>query len=217
MPGIYWSEERLKVHVIRRLSKIQSAYREVSWRSLHSPSLLLGSLIIELDNLTVQAFRSYAIMCVRRAQKVGIIPLMGDTLCGQRQYDYMLASAKAKASTKPGRQVKQIKKDVSPIAVRDPIILKDDIKLLTGSVPNGLLNAASIPYLPFSDLKNFRHFYAHRCEDTIAKVRKRVPQFVYPTFGHPDDFVDSAISGSAVKMFEKWTAGMINFFIVLAE
>ena len=158
------------------------------------------------------AFRDFAISTVRAAQRSGAAQMFATGLCSDITYDRELALARWRAG---GGRRKQPRGPFTRRAVRDPAELHRDIKTLGAPVPKELTHAMGIPNLPFSEIKHFRHFYAHRCEDTATKLRRNIPTFLATRYTHPDDFVRGRDLATGVNVFDRWWAGVFNFLNVM--
>lgn len=200
---------------LKRLNRLRHRFDSIGCEcsSLHDDAIT-SSTIIDLDNLVVQSFRQFAIQTVRQAQLSHTVPRFSTGLCSQLNYDQELAEARWRAAGSLSRH--QPRAPFKRTAVRDPVLLEKDIRTLGfGATPLTLQNAIGIPNQPFKEIKHFRHFYAHRCDDTAIQLRNSVPQFVRSSYRHPDDYVRGYDYSSGTRIFDRWWGGVYNFLSVL--
>ncbi|MEH6718260.1 MAG: hypothetical protein V7704_05185 [Aurantimonas endophytica] len=100
------------------------------------------------------------------------------------------------------------------ITTRNP---KDIEKILVGIIGNSpisLRNAIALNHSVFMDVKIIRHFYAHRNNDTIQKVKNAAPILNSGLVGHPDEYVDTILPGHTTTKYVEWSTGLQEFFLV---
>lgn len=179
--------------------------------NLHDAAII-GSTVIDLDNLVVQSFRQFAIQSVRSAQLSNTLGLFSSGLCSDRNYDQELALARWYFTNRRGRRPRP---PYNRIAIRKPIDLERNIVTLGCVSPQSLRNAIGIPNQPFDEIKYFRHFYAHRCEDTATQLRSKIPKYLRSRYNHPDEYVKGYDFSSGNRIFDIWWGGVYNFLSVL--
>lgn len=214
MPRPYLDTRHLRVHQFRRLYKLRTSFSEPHWRSKPERSVVLGGLVLELDNLIVQGFSGYARSQIWQAQKNGTYPLTRGGLCNADEYDLLVAAAMSKAATKPGQKPKAVKAPKGPRAIREPQELSNVLRYVLGAVPPEFQNAISLNYAVFQELKYFRHFYAHRCEDTLLKAVNNTPVFASTAYNHPDSYIESVRVGRNAPTYLEWWSEVADFFSV---
>ncbi len=69
-----------------------------------------------------------------------------------------------------------------------------------------IVAALSLPSRVIEHLPTVRNFYAHRNDETVAKVRGIALRYALPTIHHPTDFMRARISGRPATIFEEWIA-----------
>ncbi len=101
-------------------------------------------------------------------------------------------------------------------AIRDPGRLRSLLTVVIGGVSNEFSNAMALNCQVFSELRDVRHFYAHRCEDTFRRAMHQNPYFVRGVVRHPDDFVAARLPGHPEPKMRQWLAEAEAFFSVAA-
>lgn len=174
---------------------------------------MLGGLVVELDNLIVQSLKGYVITTMWQLQ-MGGPRTPGAQRFGSSDYELAVETAKILAATKPGKKPKTPKIPQNPSTIRSPLEIQSVLRFLTGGVPTEFSNAVALNHTVFGELKYFRHFYAHRCEDTLSKAVASAPVFATGAFGHPDDFIEAVHPPAGVPKYLDWWGQLVEFYEV---
>jgi len=209
----YTRRRDLAVHVCRRLAKLGSAYDEVAEQKPKLYTLSVGALVLELDNLIIQSLRAYALMVVREAQAAGRITIDGRArFCLDDEFPTIVKLA---ISAQPSFSNVTFAVDrKNEIKIRDPNKLRGVMQVVAGHVPQSFLNAMALNCSVFSELRDLRNFYAHRCENTFRSAMHSNQFFARGLIRHPDQFVAERLPGRNSPKFKDWIAETETFFAV---
>jgi hypothetical protein len=174
--------------------------------------LALSFTAIELDNLIIGGLRQYTKSSLLRARTASGIRISATVSPGNAEeaaaYVYSVLNPKGYAKIK------------NPSAIHE----KDEIKFRDPKNIEKVLSSCSASNLPnvqigialnggaFSELKLFRHFFAHRCIDTYAEVQKFSTSICIIDRLVPADLMMRGRPGDGVRLMDGWIADVRNFF-----
>lgn len=172
----------------------------------------LAYVAIELDNLLVVGLRQYAkssLLKSRTAAGVRITSSVNPQTTEQ-------AAALIYRSLNP----KGFQNNHSPLAIRerDEVVFRDPKKIekvftdySVSNLPNITL-ALSLNAAVFSELKVFRHFFAHRAKSTFDEVQLFAANLGVFGVHRPEELLLRGRPGTGVRFLEGWLADVENFF-----
>jgi hypothetical protein len=179
--------------------------------------LVVGSLVIELDNIFIQALRLYAQCILRSALQSGAAVLPGYTkgftdtdftlIVLQKLNPSKLNSAQRKRQTISRRDEKTI---------GNPSEWVGFLNLFGLPVPQDFSNAIALNLTFYEEIGVVRNFYAHRSKETLDRIRQKFPQLAYGQALHPDDLVTSTPLGISRAKYPEWSSEGLSFLHVAA-
>jgi hypothetical protein len=199
-----------------RLKRIKNHFASISGRPETDRNLVITTCVVELDNTAICTLREFTVSSLRRARTV-----RGHRISVNRRFGpeteiaaYVLSVVNI---VKYNRQRPTSLKRDEEQTIRDP---KDTEKILISCAATNLPSlqkALALNVGIFRDIPTVRNFYAHRNENTWRKVRDKARAMGVGPVRHPDDFVQSSISGRPVSVFEDWLAEAELFFDELMQ
>ncbi len=209
----YFQLQGFRGHSARRAERLLKVYNDPAWRAGEFRSFVLGTLVLELDNLIIHSLRAYAISRIWEYQRSGIVPKARGKYMSSAEY-----SAHVMRILQPTKYVKRrhpltVPRDEEQVT-RDPKDIEKIILGISGTVPMDLRNAIALNFQIFHETKIVRHFYAHRCEDTMLKLIRNVPVLQSGLVKHPDDYVEQVLPGATVPRYLQWWNEYTDFFSV---
>ncbi len=200
-------------HSQRRAKRLLDTYNDNRWRTEAYRSFLIGTLVLELDNLLIQSLRAYAFCRIWQGQRSGIVAKIDRKFMSSAEY-----TAHFVRILSPAKYVKLHSPTVlsreHEWSIRDPKDVAKIIQGVCGAVPVELNNAIALNCRVFYETKIVRHFYAHRCEDTMLKLKAALPIFSSGIINHPDDYLENILPGSSEAKFITWWSEYDDFFSV---
>ncbi|WP_275783057.1 hypothetical protein [Pararhizobium gei] len=166
-----------------------------------------------MDNLLIQSLRAYAFCRIWQGQRSGIVAKIDRKFMSSAEY-----TAHFVRILSPAKYVKLHSPTVlsreHEWSIRDPKDVAKIIQGVCGAVPVELNNAIALNCRVFYETKIVRHFYAHRCEDTMLKLKAALPIFSSGIINHPDDYLENILPGSSEAKFITWWSEYDDFFSV---
>lgn len=211
------SVKRLYFAALARARRLDHAY--AVWRDRHDRerTLVVGGLVVELDNLIIGTMRLYALAIVRNAYRGSTIPLPGySTKLSDLEFSRLVLqifdpSKLARANRKRRPVERRDEK-----TVRDPIEWEGFLRALGIPSPPDLTNAISLNF-PFpKEMGVVRNFYAHRSKETLDRVKLKFPQLAYGAARHPDEIVTATPYVIVNAKFPQWSFEGKTFLHVAA-
>lgn len=200
-----------------RLNRLKKIYSGMDILPIPEQSRRLAYIAIELDNLNIAALREFTISTIRGAKS-----LSGARILVQRKIEieeeigaYILSVLNPVKFAKLRSPSSVIRTDEP--SVRDP---KDTRKVLLNSGASNIVSvdsALSLNSSLFRDIKNFRHFYAHRGKDTLKKVRVSANNLGVNFVNHPDEVLKYIAPGKSMPLLEEWIVEAKIFYELLMQ
>ena len=200
-----------------RLRRLDSTYS--IWQASRSRerSIVIGGLVIELDNLVIGTMRLYVQCIVRKHIRAGSLTISGISgRLSDSEFSWLILNvfepnklrALRKKGQKPGRRDEK--------SIRDPSEWITFLTTLGIATPNDFRNAMSLNLSFYNEIGVVRNFYAHRSKDTLARVAQKFPQLSYGIARHPDEIVTLAPVGIARAKYPQWSSEGKLFLSVAA-
>ncbi|WP_269930825.1 hypothetical protein [Aminobacter sp. HY435] len=202
------------LNVRRKISRLEGAYSSRGWKQDFAASPYLGSLVVELDNLCVDALRSYAISIIRREQANGLsIRRIGRKALADGEYSALVMEILRSGQYKQKSRPLQIARREEP-TVRDPTQIRRILTAVNAPIQIDFDNAIALNYGVFSNMKHHRHYYAHRNKNTFLEIFNNFSQLRLGLIKNPDDALHIRTAGSGIPQYLEWTAEIRTFFEV---
>lgn len=172
----------------------------------------LAYVTIELDNLIIVGLRQYtksSLLGSRTAAGQRITATVQPASTGEAAA-LIYASLNPTGYAKNGSPASIKEKD--EVAIRDP---KRCEKVMTDYSASNLPNlslALSLNAEVFSELKTFRHFFAHRAQNTFESIKAFAVNRAIVNFETPEHLVLRGRPGTGVRFMDGWLAETENFF-----
>lgn len=176
----------------------------------------LAYAAIELDNLVVVGLRQYTKSSLLRSRtasgvriKASIMPKSTEEAAAAIFKSVNLAGYIKAKSPVAIREKKEV-------AFRDPKVAeKVFIDYSASNLPN-LSLALALNADVFSELKAFRHFFAHRARNTREAVETFATDLAILNLGSPEQLLLRGRPGTGVRFIDGWIADVENFFDLAA-
>lgn len=172
----------------------------------------LAFVTIELDNLVIVGLRQYtksSLLKSRTASGARITSSVSPA-DAEEAAAFIYRSLNPRGYANAGNPPKIKEKDEIPF--RDP---KKVEKVLTDYSTSNLPNlslALSLNANVFSEVKTFRHFFAHRAQNTYQAVRDFAMTLAIMGFDRPEHLILQGRPGTGVRFLDGWLADIENFF-----
>ncbi len=199
---------------IRRLDHI-FALRHLS--SERDKTLVVGGLVVELDNILIQTTRLYVqhFLSQLMSRRIIVIDSYPARLSSDEFSEIIVSKfdpGKWKAARTKRKRLQQRDEKV----IRNPAEWMWFIESFGAQGPKSLNDALSLNYKFHEEIGIFRNFYAHRGISTITRIEEKYPQLKYGQVRHPDDIVTSAVLGAEMAKYLQWSMELKTFLFVAA-
>jgi hypothetical protein len=203
----------IRKRVRRCTSRLEQAYLERSWDQPLQSSSYVGALVVELDNLCVDALRSFAIATLRREQASGLsIRRIGRRPIGPEEYGALVLEATQPVKYRRIRPLAISRREERTI--RNPVEIRTVLHVAGAPPQVDLNNAIALNYAVFTEIKFPRNYYAHRGYSTLSEL---INAFGVPRLGptrDPDQVIHHRPAGVGTPQFVEWLAEVRTFFEV---
>jgi len=203
---------KLRDSVISRSLYLRHIISHISTPLTQEDRRLLAYVAIELDNLIVVGLRQYTKSSLLRSR----------TAAGVRITSNVNPQSTEEAAALIYRSLNPTgyKKAQCPLKIgeRDEVSIRDPKKIekvLTDYSASNLSNlslALSLNAEVFSELKVFRHFFAHRAKNTFDEVQVFAANAGVVGVHKPEHLILRGRPGTGVRFLDGWFADIENFF-----
>jgi len=172
----------------------------------------LGYIAIELDNIIVVGLRQYTKSCLLRSR----------TAAGARITSTVSPTSTEEAAAYIFKSLNpkgyQRAKNPTAIGERDEVAFRDPKrveKVLTDYSASNISNltlALSLNADVFSEVKVFRHFFAHKAKNTFDEVQSFAMDIGVVGVHRPEHLLIRGRPGTGVRLLDGWLADVENFF-----
>ena len=172
----------------------------------------LAFVTIELDNMIVVGLRQYTKSCLLRSRTVSGARITSSVapLDSEEAAALIFKSLNPTAYGNAGSPVKL--KEKKEVAFRDPKQTEKVFLDYTVSNISNLTLALSLNATVFSEAKLFRHFFAHRAQNTCDEVRDFATNLAIVGVSKPEHLMLQGRPGTGVRFIDGWLADVENFF-----
>lgn len=198
-----------------RVRRLDSAYR--IWQPITSRerTLVVGGLVVELDNVLIQSMRLYIQCIVKSAIRSKTIMISGvshqmSDAEFTRLVIQFLEPDKLRSLVKKRRNISR--RDEKTI--RNPADWVAFLTLIGAPVPPNFKNAIGLNLRFYDEIGVVRNFYAHRNKETLERIALKFPQLAYGTARHPDELVTSTPIGITRAKYPQWSSEGKQFLLV---
>lgn len=172
----------------------------------------LAYIAIELDNLIVVGLRQYAKSCLLRSRTSAGIRITSSVNPKSTEEAAALIFKSINPTKYANLNFPATIKERAEIAIRDPKeVEKVLIAYSTSNIADFAL-ALSLNAEVFSELKVFRHFFAHRTKNTFDGVQTFSANLGIVGRKSPEQLLVHGRPGTGVKLLDGWFADIENFF-----
>lgn len=203
---------KLRDSVFSRSRYLRQITSQISSPHAAADRQILAYATIELDNLIVVGFRQYTKSSLLRSRTAGGVRITAAVHPNSSEE----AAALIYQSLNPVGYQKA--KSPATISERNEIVFrnpKDIEKVLTDYSASNLPNvklAVSLNAAAFSEVKIFRHFFAHRAKNTFEECQKFSADSGIVGAYKPEYLTLLARPGTGVRFLDGWLADIENFF-----
>ncbi len=208
---------KMRVAFSGRLRRIRKVAVQSQTDGPEEHARALSFAVIELDNLVLGGMREFIISSLRGARTAtgNRISVAGHFTSAESVAAYVLSIVQAVTYQRIGSPAAVDRRQEAKI--RDPRQVDRVLSTCSASNIGSVRNALSLNTSLFSDIATVRNFYAHRNEDTWAKVRRQATEKGVLNIKHADEFVTRQIPGRPVSLLEDWLDDAELFFDVMTE
>lgn len=175
-------------------------------------AIYVPMIVIELDNLILQALRAYTLSCLMRAKTRSSIKVS----CSVSAQSTEGAAALVLAYFEPTR----FSRLRSPVKIarnnefktRSPLDIRTFLQHVQVSQVTQFDTAVALNADVFSSIRPTRIFFAHRNEDTLSELKRYVQRIGLPPCRHGLDYVLSQKTGAGAPIIDMWLAETEFFF-----
>lgn len=184
--------DKIGLAVERKVHRLEGLYRARSVLAYRPDRAMLAYGVVELDNLIVNANRHLAISMIWAAQRSGATNLTGVSVpIEPAEYEQLYR-------TKP------IKPNEPPRNIRDPVEIRNMFLRKAIPISVDFSNAIALNYSVFSEIKEVRHYYAHRSLHTFRELQAHIPIVNRRLVRHADEIVTGIIPSRSTESFIEW-------------
>jgi hypothetical protein len=207
----------MRVAFSGRLRRIRKVSAQSETGTPEERARALSFALIELDNLILGGMREFIVSSLRGARTATghRISVAGHFTTSESIAAYVLSIVQAVTYRRIGSPSAVNRRQEAKI--RDPRQVDRVLSTCSASNVGSVRNALSLNTSLFSDIATVRNFYAHRNEDTWAKVRRQATEKGVLNIKHTDEFVTRQIPGRPVSLLEDWLDDAELFFDVMTE
>lgn len=199
---------------VRRLDHIFVVWQGASGRDR---TLIVGGLVIELDNIFIQAMRLYVQCVVRKAlrRQPACIPGFTGTMT-ESDFTNLVISVFNSGKIATAKKKRQVLSRKDEKTIRDPGEWLFFMRKIGVPTPPDIQNALNLNYKFYEEMGLFRNFYAHRSKETIDKIILKFPQLAFGQAKHPDEIITSTPIGISQAKYIQWSSEGRTFLQVAA-
>lgn len=208
---------KMRVAFNGRLRRIRKVAVQSQTAGPEERARAVSFAVIELDNLVLGGMREFIISSLRGARTAtgNRISVAGYFTSAESIAAYVLSIVQTVTYQRIGSPATVGRRQ--EVKIRDPREVDRVLSTCSASNVGSVRNALSLNTSLFSDIATVRNFYAHRNEDTWAKVRRQATAKGVLNIRHADEFVTRQIPGRPVSLLEDWLDDAELFFDIMTE
>jgi hypothetical protein len=207
---------KLRDSVISRSRYLRQLTSPISAQLTSEDRRALAYVAIELDNLVVVGLRQYAKSSLLRSRTAAGVRITSTVNPQSTEEAAALIYRSLNPKGYEKLKNKQKVEERDEVAIRDP---KKIEKVLTDYSASNLSNitlALSLNAEVFSEVKVFRHFFAHRAQNTFDEVQLFAAKLGVVGTHKPEHLLMRGRPGTGVRFLDGWLADIENFFDLAA-
>ena len=211
------SLKRIQARALSRVRRLDDIFHNRFRASERTSSLIIGGVVIELDNLFIQSIRLLTQCSLRSLVRSGgiSIPNCSKNLSELEFSTLVVGTLEPKKLSRITTRRQAPSRRDEP-TIRDPSLWAQFFTKLGSSPPRDFGNAISLNIQVYGEIAVFRNFYAHRGQDTLQHVASQFPQLSVGLAKHPDELVTSTSAGVSQAKYPQWSDEVKQFLATAA-